>query len=145
MKSWGSIVVIVLVVSAGLWLWQYRQPVKICRQNDVDNTKEDICVYGVREAKLIKSPLILTGEARGYWFFEASFPVEIMDGNNNLLAQGLAQAHGEWMTEELVPFTVESLKFEIPVTKTGTLVLKKDNPSGLSENDASLTIPIRFR
>lgn len=145
MKNWGLVVIMVLIISAGLWLWQYRQPIKICRQNSANSAIDDICVYGIKEAKLIKSPLILTGEARGYWFFEASFPVEIIDGNNNLLAQGLAQAHGDWMTEESVPFTVESLKFETPATDTGTLVLKRDNPSGLPENDANLTIPIRFR
>ncbi|MFH1088657.1 MAG: hypothetical protein V1719_02340 [Patescibacteria group bacterium] len=145
MKNWGLIVVVVLVVSVGFWLWQYHQPTKVCRYNNVDNTVEDICVYNITEAKLIKSPLVLTGEARGYWFFEASFPVEIIDGNSNLLAQGLAQSHGDWMTEALVPFTVDNLKFELPMTTTGTLILKKDNPSGLPANDASLTIPIRFR
>jgi len=145
MKNWGFVVILVLVVSAGLLLWQYRQPVKVCRYQGDDNAVEDICVYNIKEAKLIKSPLVLTGEAKGYWFFEASFPVEIIDGNNNLLAQGLAQSHGNWMTEDLIPFTVDNLKFELPLTDTGTLILKKDNPSGLAKNEASLTIPIRFK
>ncbi|MBU1092272.1 hypothetical protein KJ836_01180 [Patescibacteria group bacterium] len=145
MKNWGLVVVLVLIVSAGLWLWQYRHPDKICQYSSTDNTTEDICVYGAKEAMVVKSPLELTGEARGTWFFEASFPVEIIDGNSNLLAQGLAQSHGDWMTENLVPFTVTGLKFELPLTDTGTLVLKKDNPSGLPTNDASFTIPIRFK
>lgn len=145
MKNWGLIVVLVLIAGGGLLLWQNRQPVKTCQYNSADNTIEDICVYNIKETMTIKSPLELTGEARGTWFFEASFPVEIMDGDNNILAQGLAQAHGDWMTENLVPFTITDLKFEPPLTDKGTLVLKKDNPSGLPANDDHLTIPIRFR
>lgn len=30
---------------------------------------------------VIKNPLIVRGEARGQWFFEASFPVKIFDEN----------------------------------------------------------------
>lgn len=80
------------------------------------------------------------GKARGTWFFEASFPIEVLDKNGALLAQGIAQAQGEWMTTEFVPF-----KATIVITKTytgkATLVLKKDNPSGLPEKDASVSFP----
>jgi len=145
MKNWGVVVVLVLIVSAGLLLWQYRQPAKVCRYSDASNTIEEICVYNLKAATAVKNPLVLTGVARGNWFFEASFPVEILDGNNNVLMQGLAQAHGEWMTADLVPFTVTELKFVTPATPTGAIVLKKDNPSGLPQNDASFTIPIKFK
>jgi len=47
------------------------------------------------------------------------------------------------MTEDFVNFTAE-LDFAIPDTPRGTLVLEKDNPSGLAENDDSLYIPIKF-
>lgn len=85
--------------------------------------------------------LRITGEARGTWFFEASFPVHLEDMNGNIIASGVAQSDGEWMTEDFVPFTAE---LNIPNTFTGSavLVVLKDNPSGLPENDASLRIPI---
>jgi len=91
----------------------------------------------------IVSPLTVKGEARGNWYFEASFPVRLFDGNGKEIAVVPAQAKGEWMTTEFVPFEVV-LTFETPLTDTGMLVLEKDNPSGLPEHAASVGYPIRF-
>ncbi|MEK7493945.1 MAG: Gmad2 immunoglobulin-like domain-containing protein, partial [Patescibacteria group bacterium] len=91
----------------------------------------------------IASPLTVKGEARGYWFFEASFPVRLRDGNGKEIAVGIAQAEKEWMTEEFVPFSA-TLTFTKPSTEKGTLVFQKDNPSGLPEHDDELRIPIIF-
>jgi hypothetical protein len=82
------------------------------------------------------------GKARG-WFFEASFPVEVLDKSGKVLA--LVTAHpksGEdWMTADFVNFQAD---IKVPQAYIGpaTLVLKKDNPSGLPENDASVSFPI---
>lgn len=91
----------------------------------------------------ITSPLAVRGEARGYWFFEASFPIKVLDANGKTIGQGIAQAQSDWMTENFVPFVAEII-FDNPRTKTGALVLEKDNPSGLSENADYLRIPVRF-
>lgn len=93
---------------------------------------------------VVESPLVITGEARGTWYFEASFPVRLVDASGNELAIAPAQAQGEWMTTEFVPFSV-TLSFDEPVTDTGMLILEKDNPSGLPEHAASFSVPIRFR
>ena len=82
----------------------------------------------------------VSGYARGTWFFEASFPVEVHDANGNVVGTGIAQARGNWMTEDFVPF-------EAPVVIENyfgfaTLVLKKDNPSGLPEHDDSVSFSI---
>lgn len=97
----------------------------------------------VSKDMVIKSPLGLTGEARGNWYFEASFPVKLLDANGKVLFQGPAQAIGEWMTTEYVPFSI-TVPFPTPETATGTLVLEKDNPSGLPEHDDALRIPVKF-
>ncbi len=93
----------------------------------------------------VTSPLVVTGEARGSWYFEASFPVELRDSKGKLLAQAPAQAQGDWMTNNLVPFTV-SLGYtaQTPGSK-GTLTLKKDNPSGDPARDQSVTVPVVFK
>jgi len=91
---------------------------------------------------VVTSPLTLTGEAAG-WYFEASFPVKLLDGNGNLLAQGPATASGDWMTTDFVPFTA-TLTFATPATTTGTLVLEKDNPSGEPQYAQSVSIPVQF-
>lgn len=81
------------------------------------------------------------GQARGMWFFEASFPVELLDKGGHSLATGIAQAQSNWMTADFVPFKTE---IKVPDSYIGpaTLVLKKDNPSGMAENDASVKFPI---
>lgn len=102
-----------------------------------------IRVTSVSSNQIVASPLTVEGTARGYWYFEASFPVELRDGNGKVLASGPATARTDWMTEEFVPFSI-TLTFARPVTATGTLILHKDNPSGLPENDDELRIPVRF-
>ncbi len=84
---------------------------------------------------------LVSGEARGTWYFEASFPVEVRDRNGAILVQVPAQAQGDWMTTNFVPFSVS---ITVPQSYIGpaTLILRKDNPSGLPQNDASISIPI---
>ena len=96
-----------------------------------------------RPGEIIESPLIATGQARGYWFFEASFPVYIINDANEMLGVGFATADDEWMTEDFVPFSAE-VQFDPKGAKKGFVILKKDNPSGLPEHDDSLRIPVRF-
>lgn len=83
----------------------------------------------------------VTGQARGNWYFEASFPIEVLDKNGKQLVIKPVQAQGEWMTTEFVPFSVD---VTIPGSYVGpaTLVLHQDNPSGLPENEASMSFPI---
>ncbi len=93
---------------------------------------------------LVKSPLKITGQARGTWYFEASFPIKLFDDQGRLLIAVPAQAQGDWMTEEFVPFEA-TLEFTAPQSETGKLVLEKDNPSGLPENADSISFPVRFK
>src|SRR3989344_944214 len=92
---------------------------------------------------VIASPLTVTGKARGSWYFEASFPVRLLDANGTELAVTPAQAKGEWMTEDFVPFEA-TLTFNTPTTKTGTLILHNDNPSGDPAYDKEIRIPVTF-
>ncbi|MDP3995669.1 MAG: Gmad2 immunoglobulin-like domain-containing protein [bacterium] len=124
-----------------------------CRIPDGENFIEDIGnilekedlirVDTPRPNDTISSPLIIEGEARGYWFFEADFPIKLLDGNGDLVVLAIAHAKSEWMTEDFVPFEAV-LEFEVTDAEKGTLVLEKDNPSGLPENADELRIPVKF-
>jgi hypothetical protein len=81
------------------------------------------------------------GRARGNWFFEASFPVELKDEQGNILGQGIAQAQSDWMTTEFVSFKADISAPESFIGKA-VLILKRDNPSGLPEYDGSVSFPI---
>jgi len=80
----------------------------------------------------------VSGEARGSWFFEADALLELRDMKGDILASAIASAEGDWMTQALVSFSSEII---IPENYAGeaVLVFKKDNPSGLPENDAELS------
>ena len=90
---------------------------------------------------IIETPLRVKGEARGFWFFEASFPYKLLAANGEVIAQGAIQAEADWMTEDFVPFSAE-IDFSYPPAGKIVLVLIKDNPSGLAENTDELKIPL---
>ncbi len=114
---------------------------------DIGNELEKIDLIiaeNPRPGAIIKSPLEIEGLARGYWFFEADFPIVLVDSQNNIIARSIATAKTNWMTEEFVKFK-SILEFQEPLSIGGNLLLLKDNPSGLPENEDGLRIPIRFR
>ena len=94
--------------------------------------------------QVITSPLSIKGQARGSWFFEASFPVVLVDWDGRIIAQGIAQAKSNWMTTEFVPFeaTLPYVADQNVYSTKGALILRKDNPSGLPANDNALEIPV---
>ena len=116
---------------------------------EIENVSDDksnlIRVSSPQLNQEIASPLTITGEARGTWYFEASFPIALVDWDGLIIAEGHAEAQSDWMTEEFVPFKA-ILTFKAPTYKNyGALILRKDNPSGLPEHDDALEIPVLFR
>ena len=112
-----------------------------CGNNEVH---AEIKVATPTQGQIIQSPLLIKGEAHGPWYFEATFPVVLTNWDGLIIAEGYATAQDNWMTEEFVPFTAE-LTFEKPeYGKRGALILQKDNPSGLPENDDAIEISILF-
>ena len=94
----------------------------------------------------ISSPLTVSGQARGYWFFEASAPVLVTDWDGLIIGQGYVTAQGEWMTEDFVPFTGE-IEFTVPAEtpyRRGTLIFERHNASDLPENDMAVEMPVLF-
>jgi len=134
------------------------------RENIGNELEKDnlIRIASPRPNDKIKSPVEIRGVARGYWFFEANFPIFVVDWDGRIIGQGNATANSDpanggvnWMTEDFVPFTA-SVQFDISqiseqpaissgrYSKNGSLILKKDNPSGLPENEDALEIPVMF-
>lgn len=109
----------------------------------VEDTKiaEGLVITNPDEGESVMSPLTVSGEARGAWYFEASFPVRLEDASGRILATVPAQAQGEWMTEDFVPYVAE-LAFEVATKTPGRLVLSKDNPSGLPEYDEERSVAV---
>jgi len=107
-----------------------------------NSSPDMIVIENPHPGGVVGKEFVVTGEAVGNWFFEASFPIEVHDPDGNVMAGSFATAEGDWMTTEFVSFKSEIIDLPSAYIGPATLVLKKDNPSGLPENDASLSIPI---
>lgn len=123
----------------GLIEWRESKSYSVC----LKPTSEGILIESPKENEKIKSPLKISGQARGDWFFEGQFTAEVYDKNENLLGIGILTAKGDWMTENFVPFEGE-LEFSQPKTQNGKLRFLSANPSGLAENQKIFEIPIQF-
>ena len=93
---------------------------------------------------IITSPLTVSGQARGTWFFEASAPYILKDAEGTPIAQGHVDTSGDWMTSDFVPFSATITFSPQPTGSVGTLVLMNDNPSGDPANQKELNIPVTF-
>ena len=116
-------------------------PIMTCgEQSDIS---DDIRVHTPLPNESIKSPLVITGEARLSWFVGGSLPVQLVDERGLVLGTGSGKVQGTSMAEAFVPFKAE-LPFPVAASTTGTLVLKKERPSGTVENGPTLRIPVTF-
>ena len=138
------LVAIIVILGLILW-WQFAPRDTVSVDNELE--KADLIRLDTpRPNQIISSPLAIKGVARGYWFFEASFPVVLVNWDGLIIAQGIATAQDEWMTEYFVPFEA-TLTFTVEkdvYSNRGALILRKDNPSGLPEHDDALEIPVMF-
>jgi len=91
---------------------------------------------------VITNTVEITGEARGTWYFEGIFSILLLDDDGETVAQTNAEAEGEWMTEDWVPFEAAITIPSDTLSQSGTLVLQKANPSGLPQNEEEVHIPI---
>ena len=82
----------------------------------------------------VTSPLNLTGSTPGTWYFEGSFPIELIAEDGRVLVEHYASADGNWMTEEQVAFQAQ-LSFEVETPTRATLILREDDPSGQQDVD----------
>lgn len=149
MKKFYLILVIV-IVGLLIWLSVSKKNIDEPKQNLEEQVSEITYVNASQDLIVPELPFpgavtgkdfSVIGKARGNWYFEASFPIDVLDKDGNILVKSYATAQGEWMTTEFVPFKGE---VKIPETYIGpaTLVLHKDNASGEPDKDASISFPI---
>lgn len=105
-------------------------------------SSKSLKVFEPKPLSKIESPLKISGRARGTWYFEASFPIKIVDEDFNVLGQGNANALSDWMTEAMVPFEA-LIDFDSRGVDSGFIILSEDDPSGMG-NPKSVKIPVTF-
>lgn len=154
-----AIVVAVAAFAGGIWYTREYAPMPQVVENQApvttgstsnSDTPKPIYVNASADMIVIDAPkpgesvatsFTVIGKARGGWYFEASFPLRVLSAQGSLLKEMPVQADGEWMTSEFVPFS-ETVMLPPGTKGAVTLVLQNDNPSGLPENAASISIPL---
>ncbi len=133
-----SAIILLAVVFLGYYLLSFEEA-------HAPTVYNDLISSNISDGETISSPLEITGEARGQWFFEANFPIVLTNWDGLIIAEGYATAQDEWMTTDFVPFTA-TIDFERPeYGERGTLILQKANASGLPEHDDALEIQVIFK
>jgi hypothetical protein len=143
-----TIALVVLVTVAILGAVLVAWPASTVTPTEDENqaaqfVSENVRVDSPHIGETVPSTIIVRGEARGSWFFEASFPLQVRDPDNNKVGQGFAMTTDDWMTTEFVPF--EGKVIVENYSGPATLVFLKDNPSGLPELDDAVEFPIVVR
>lgn len=110
----------------------------------VENAPAGMVVLIPKPGSTVTSPLSVQGTVPAGWMFEGGFPLLLTDENGVTISQILAKevVPGSWTSGNPVTFEAE-LVFQT-TSKSGFLVLQKDNPSGLPENAQSHKIPVNF-
>ena len=107
----------------------------------IEGRKDDFVSSSVNPGDSVSGKVAFTASVQGGYFFEANVGVNILDANKKLLRSGNAMATGEWMTAGPVEFST-ILDFTGLPKGLGFIEIKNDNPSGLTENDKSVYIPV---
>lgn len=103
----------------------------------------DMIVVEVPQANAnVASPLFIEGRARGTWFFEGEFPIEIVDSEGTVLARANGMATDDWMTEDFVDFAA-TLRFVAPEGRTGKIFFTQADARG-EGGVPVLEVPVKF-
>ncbi len=159
MKYLSIIILIIVITWFGFLFFKEKEvvipptetpagiPAEVLAQNVIQKKEKEnlIRLSSPTGETAIESPLVITGEARGYWFFEATFPIVLTNWDGLIIAEGYATADGEWMTEDFVPFTAELTFTKPEYGERGSFILQKSNASGLPEHDDALEITVWFK
>lgn len=115
----------------------------VVNKDDNIEVEKEVILISPQANEVLRSQAVIWGQARGNWFFEATLPLVLQDSAGDILATGLAQAQGDWLTSDLVSFQ-GTLTFQVATATPAELVIKKNNPSALSEHDAQVSYPVRL-
>lgn len=94
---------------------------------------------------VVDKTFTVTGKAPGPWFSEAQFPIQVRNANGDIIGDGSAHTDGNWQSDDVVPFTADVTISDPTYKGAVRLILMRDNPSGMPENDDAVEIPIVIR
>ncbi|HUO56180.1 MAG TPA: Gmad2 immunoglobulin-like domain-containing protein [Candidatus Paceibacterota bacterium] len=153
-KIWIAIVLILFAVIA-VMAWFLFTPIAPHQASPTTTTAttspdttatnpEGVIVMQPQENAIVGETFDVSGKAPNTWYYEAVFPIQVRDSDDNLIGSGQAQAQSDWTVASLVPFRA-TITIQDNYSGSATLILLKDNPSGLPQNEDELTEPITIQ
>lgn len=91
----------------------------------------------------ITSPVTVTGQAPGTWFFEAVLQFEILSDDGGVVGEEIFVTDEMWMTEDLLDFSLE-IEFDSPDANLGFIKVIKHDVSDIPRNKNFFYWPISF-
>lgn len=141
MKYTNKIIFILIILIILIFAFNfYQRYLTLKRIKDAENL---IVIEYPKPYEKLENPLLIRGKARGYFFFEAAFPIKIVDENGNVLMEDYIETKENWMTENFVSFE-KYINLNFGKIKRGFIIFEKANPSGLKENQFEISIPVYF-
>jgi hypothetical protein len=136
--------VVVALVVAGYFVLTAGVPGEEMPLNTEVMPEYDIKVSNLDIISSIASPLTIQGEARGSYFENNSFPIELKDEAGTVIGKGTARTTADTSTDEYIPFTA-TITFSPQEHNTqGQLIFLKANSSGDTSRSYEYSIPVRF-
>lgn len=102
-----------------------------------------LTLKNIKSSDTLENGTELEGSVKSGWYFEGQFPVKVTDIKGNELFLTSAQAQSDWTQDGDVPFKVT---IDLPIIQDNQVIIifQKDNPSGLVENDDSVSIRLNI-
>ncbi|MFH0755282.1 MAG: Gmad2 immunoglobulin-like domain-containing protein [bacterium] len=111
-------------------------------ENYLSNTIMPIIVDNIKDNQIVSNPIKIEGRAKEFWFFENSFPIELVDTNGNILATTTGQAQSNQSLVDFINFTAVLEYIKSTSTSRALIVLNNYNTSGNPEFNKSIFIPV---
>ena len=147
------IIVVLIILTALIFDWGRRESevqgvntnisaTGTIEQNSSSTSDMAIIVNNLKDNQTVSNPIKIEGKAKGNWFFEATFPIELIDTDGNIISSTQAQAKSDWATTSFVDFTATLEYNKSTSTGRALIVFSNDNPSGNPDFDQSIFIPV---
>lgn len=104
-----------------------------------------LIVNAPKKNNVVTSPLTISGYVNGDMWngYEGQVgSVRLLDNAGHVLAQGPLTATTEWTTTTV--YFATTLQFTSPTTKTGSLIFRNENASGMPERERQFILPVKF-
>ena len=179
-----GLIIIVLIGMVVIWFQQHQEVERwydvvrawdkeragaFARYQPLVRPEAMIEVHEPTAGDIVGHVFVVEGKARGIWYANGRFIIEVQSGNGVVLESKEVEGRGEWYFRGALPtfvFSETGIELKILPVRAGIdwrtiefvpfsaqvvvprysgearIVLKKANPSGFPEDDASVTIPV---